>query len=318
MPVNLSISIATRTGDYCFPDECDTEAPEIGKTFSGSASSMATSDYCHAVNNCKVRVTQSVGSGGGAVFTGVVTNENCDSGEPQVAEEDLEEGESCTAVGDGEYCASPNSGDGQCGYMNDTYICLNRVTPNECKPLGDGGTVCGASAGTPPAPDDGTRGQPAAPDGTVQSQQGSTATTHNYYNSTTVSNSSVSTSDSATTGADPSDTGGSPSGNAGGGDGEGEGGDWGEGTMDEVEGFGQLTQDFLDRVGASPLLSAVGGLGESVPAGVCPEITETVAYLNTDLTIDAWCTLWPQIASIISAVMLALYAWLGIRILLSA
>lgn len=194
------------------PPGCDQNAPEIGKTFSGSASSMATRSYCHAVNNCLVSVKASAGVGGSVIYTGTVTNQNCpsDGSAPSVSAADLSESERCVAVGDGSYCVSPKAGDGSCGYLNSTFVCLQKVKADECKPLGDGGAVCGASAGTPPAPDNGTRGQAAAPTGSIEHQASATSSnTYNYYNSTTVSGSSVAVGD----GSNPVDTGGSPGGN---------------------------------------------------------------------------------------------------------
>lgn len=62
-----------------------------------------------------------------------------------------------------------------------------------CTILPDGSLYCGSSASSPPAPDDGTPGQPATPDQTVTDN--STNTTNNYYDDTTTGNSSSGTPD---------------------------------------------------------------------------------------------------------------------------
>lgn len=194
------------------PPGCDKDAPEIGKTFSGTAANMATRSYCHAVSQCLVSVKQSVSAGGSTIYTGTVTDGDCpsDGSAPEVAPDDLSEDEACVAVGDGSYCASPKGGDGSCGFVNSSFVCLQKVKQDECKPVG-GGAVCGSQAGTPPVPDNGTRGQPATPTGTFDAQVGpGQSQTFNYYNSTTVSASSVQVGD----GSNPQNSGGSPGGNA--------------------------------------------------------------------------------------------------------
>lgn len=306
------------------PPGCDTDDPQVGTDISWSGSSMSTGgDYCHAVSQCKVSVSQSTGADGSVVFTGHVTSQNCDSGAPSA--EDPQAGESCTPVGDGEYCASPNAGDGSCGYVNDSFVCLSKVAQDECKPLADGGAVCGASAGTPPAPDNGTRGEPAAPDGEIEHNAGgsSTTNTYNYFNSTTVTSSSVATGD----GSNPQDSGGSPSGNAGGGEGEGEGGECvgpdctvSMPSLEDVGTFREAVTGFWSRLGEVPLVEAVSGITASLPTETCPDWSTTFNVFGQSFEVDfvIVCDLWADIAPLLSAAALALWGLLAVRVFLSA
>ncbi|TWH71297.1 hypothetical protein LX59_01580 [Azomonas agilis] len=75
--------------------------------------------------------------------------------------------------------------------------------------------------------------------------------------------------------------------------------------------FNQLYLGILE----SPIATAVGDI--SFPSGgVCP--IQTISLFNTDIVFDAHCDLWAQIEPILSLVMLAAWAFLAIRVLLSA
>lgn len=100
-----------------------------------------------------------------------------------------------------EYCISPESSQGaQCGFLNDSYVCLSNTPDGGCQSAA-GGVICDADAGSPPAPDSGTRSDPASPDGQVTTETaGGNVNTYNFFNSTTVAGSST-TPTTGTTGA---------------------------------------------------------------------------------------------------------------------
>lgn len=313
----------TATPVECPPrPPCDQDAPEIGQTFSGSASTMATASYCHAVSNCKVSVKQSVGVSGEVIFTGTVTNQNCGDDDPEIPDEDLSEGETCTTGSGGfEVCVNP-TGEGQCGYLNDEYVCLKKTPNGGCQSFASGAKVCQAAAGTPPAPDTGTRGEKAAADGTLQQRVpsgafGSTTTTYNYYAAATVSGSTGQTT---------------PTPEPGDGDAVGEGdglgdlecpagmdcsGDLPGSDLEELDSYQAITQNFWNRVNDSPLLGGLSTLGDSMPDGECPA-TNSVEIFEQDYDFSILCDMWEDVSPVLSLVILAIWCLLAIRILLSA
>lgn len=247
------------------------------------------------------------------------TEPDGDTGPPDAA------GENCQAVGDGEYCAT-NKGDGSCGYMNDTYICLERIQEDECVALGDGGRVCNENAETtPPVPDNGTPGELADPDGqlTNENMEGETSN-YNYYNGGTVGGSSR---DPGTTGAMP--TGGSPSYGSGtgtGGPGEESpecvGTTCGEG-VPELEEIGSMTNaftQFWDDLQAVPIVDAAMDVAPSFGAGSCPSWSDSFEVGGTSVDADFGfiCTTYTDITPAITIVALVLWGFVAFRILMSA
>lgn len=111
------------------------------------------------------------------------------------------EGEICITSANGvEYCHSGNYGE-NCGYVNDKFTCLGKTDSDECWVNDDGSRLCGESAPVPPVPDNGTPGVKAAPDDTVKASEGiKIDQVFNYYNTTSVANSSRPPGDS---GANP-------------------------------------------------------------------------------------------------------------------
>lgn len=248
------------------------------------------------------------------------------------ANEPGEAPESCSPVGDGEYCASPNGG-GQCGYMNDTYICLEKIVEGECVGLSDGGRVCDGDAGTtPPVPDSGTPGQLAEPDGQLSNtpanpdgSSGGVTNIYNYYSSGTVGGSAR---DPGTTGAAP--TGGSPGydpdrgeGSGSGGDGECEGGETcGEG-VPELEDVGTMTealQAFWADLQAVPIIEAVTGIAPSFGSGSCPTWSDSVSVYGESWDVDfsMICTTWDDVSPVLSLICLVFFGLVAVRILMSA
>lgn len=71
-------------------------------------------------------------------------------------------------------------------------MCLGNIPQGGCVAMAAGDKACDSSAGTPPAPDSGTAGHPATPTDTINtSGGGGMPPTVNYYNSSTVSGSSL-------------------------------------------------------------------------------------------------------------------------------
>ncbi len=220
-----------------------------------------------------------------------------------------------------QYCKN-TAGSGQCGYVNDQFVCLASTPPNGCQALPDGSKVCGTNASTPPAPNNGTPGEKAAADETINSQSGVGGTVTNiysYYGSATVAGSS---GGSSTPTREPGD------GDTGSGDGSQDGaGECADGAcegslpnggdLEELDSFGTMTQGFIDRIAAAPLVASVANLGSSLPAGACPDWTLTM--FDREISLSApMCTIWGEIAGILSAVMLVAWGLLAARIVLSA
>lgn len=248
-------------------------------------------------------------------------------------------GENCVAVGDGEYCASP-SGGGQCGYVNDTYTCLDKIKDDECKTLADGGRVCGSEATTtPPVPDNGTPGQLATPDGQVsQTAPGAspgigngTTNNYNYYSSGTVAGSAR---DPGSTGASAVSGSGSPhapipgAGGSGDGDGDGGGGECeGDGCtagpLPELAEIGTMTEAFTafwGQLQEVPIVAAGAEIAPSFVGGSCPDWSTSVALYSASINIDFtnMCGLWTSIASTLTFVCLVMWGFLAFRVLFSA
>lgn len=208
--------------------------------------------------------------------------------------------------------------DTRCSSVDGDIVCPDEVPDEACVGFSSGGVACDSAADTPPAPDNGTPGTPATPVVQVVTN----TSTVNYYSSTTVNGASS-----------PPTTGPPRGGDAGGSDADGEGDGEGEGegngcpdddcsgvgpVLDtEVCEFGECAQEFLSRVQGSPLLSSVSSAGSSVPTGSCPSINISMFGETMSLS-QPMCDLWTDISSILSALMLIVYAWMGTRIVLSA
>lgn len=269
------------------PDEaCDVENADVGTKFT-AANVSGPNEYCNAVTQCKMKVLARTGE----TMTIHHTDEDC--GEVGASPGQPEDGapETCEVIGDGEYCASA-SGDGQCGYLNDTYVCLKSVKSDECKVVSGGARVCGPAASTtPPVPDNGTPGQVATPDEVIPYSArnpvtGSTSTTnYNYYGAATVS---ASSRDPGTDGGTPD--GGSPG--AGGSEGDGPDNEAVEGALGaEAGGSIPDTETDMSEALDEGLLS--WGVGAACPA------PPTVTFFGTEYTYDAisWLCLLAEMLS---------------------
>lgn len=310
------------------PPDCDPNDPLVqataGQKFTAGSwqeVSAYAQDFCNPVTNCKTKVNQFAGSGGETVWVMEHTADQCSEGaQPGPTTEQEQEGESCVDIGDGEFCAN-KAGNGQCGYLNDQYICLAKTPNGGCQKLADGSKVC-SGADTPPAPDNGSPGIAATPDGTIQGGTGGPETsTYNYYNSTTVTNSSRDGTDNPDVEGPPGDEDGD-----GNGDGEGEGecvpGEECAGDLPAIGGDGDCTfaecvSAFLAAVEAAPIVASVSGVGASFPTGSCP--TWNLEAFGETYSLSApMCSIWEDIAPFLSAVFLVIWGWVATRIVLSA
>lgn len=169
---NKSLTLSYRTALTCpTPDECDTSSPNIGKTYSyevpwaGGATPDYPPGYCDSDTNCRAVKSgpMNICLGGSCFGSYTLSDQNCTiegpSGpepdpeveDPPVSDPDPEWGTTKCAESSGqEYCFA-GSGQ-QCGYLNSEYVCLTHVDADDCVTYASGQTLCGALAGTPPAP----------------------------------------------------------------------------------------------------------------------------------------------------------------------
>ena len=134
------------------------------------------------------------------------------------------------------------------------------------------------------------------------------------------------------------DGGGSSGGGSGNGsgDGEGDGEEEGEGSgpgfcegdecgfvapsyfggAEKIPGFDESFKRVYDGVLNSPIGSAVTGIAFPSGGGVCP--SGSVQLFGKNIVFDGHCTLWPQISGIFTALMIAVWSLLAVRIVLSS
>lgn len=218
----------------------------------------------------------------------------------------------CLTVGGGSLCVSKEVASEVT--VSGEAVDVAAVPEGGCTLLNNGGALCEASATDVPT----VSGSPATPtaqlshtDEPLGETEGDSDTV-NYYNSNVVSSSETTV------------VGGGNSYELGGGGGGGEGGsvdDLEGGDMETLDGIGDTAGGFWDRVEGSPLVSAVSGLSGSLAGGTCPAWQTTVeagAFGTYDIDFGFMCAMWEDIAPIIAAVMLAGWALVGIRIIMSA
>ena len=156
-------------------------------------------------------------------FTGLTCEEAGDD-----VEDYTEAGERCS----GSWCESVGNEPG-CGFLNGEYVCPDEFDRGDCYKHASGSVTCHSDSPTPPVPDNGTPGEPADPDHSVDVCTGaSSCQTVNNYDNETVDGSSRPVPDgsgpggSGPIGPGTGGTGGGPGSGSGGlGDGDGEEGD---------------------------------------------------------------------------------------------
>ena len=88
-----------------------------------------------------------------------------------------------------------------------------------------------------------------------------------------------------------------------------------EGYGDDIPSISQSLQRLYTDIGKSPIANAVSAI-KFPTGGSCPQ--GSVTLFNTAITFDTHCDLWGQIAPILSAVFLAFWCLLAVRVFLSA
>lgn len=208
-------------------------------------------------------------------------------------------------------CVEENS---NCGTFNGERVCASEApSTGQCKKLVSGGYLCVQGASTPPAPDNGEEGQPAQPDGQLKKPGtgNSSGNTYNYYNSSTVNNS---------TGEGP---GGTTGGTTGGGDGEDDEGGFGspgEGwpELDEVPTFSETNETFLEGLQGTSLGQAMLAAAEGVPDGTISCVPPSFEYQNEVYTFDAMCELWTGHASFLRSFFILGWALVAVVVFMRA
>lgn len=305
-------AVSTRVAVECPPPEQCSEEKESRYTVRG----LRPAEYCDTSRHCKVKSGSGLCLGEGTdkcVQQITVTTESCDAQAP-AGDAAHEPGEKCVEGGGVVVCK--NDSDNSCQYVNDEYVCTNPLGDDKCVRTPNGALFCVASAGMPPAPDDGTPGVPADPDAQVHTTDGGGGgNTYNYYNNTTVNNSSRPSGE----GSNPDGSGVTPGSGDGEGEGEGEGGDPGAVGLPELEegqSVGSTAGGFFAEASQAPIVAALSGLGASVPGGSCP--TYAVEIFDHSYSVNPMCDYWEDFAGILSAVMLVGWGLLAARILFTA
>jgi hypothetical protein len=189
---------------------CNPPAPSCDDSITGTAflrpvfSGGHTGDICHEGSNCKMTAGDTTGLASGDLIEYTGTSQDCGS-EPVEPISQGEEDPQCISDGANTWCTEPDLADENCGMLNGDYICLESVPDGGCTFYGNGDMACASNATSPPAPDNGTPGVPATPDGTLSTSDGTTTTNINTYNNTTVTGSSAGASGS-NQGSDPGET----------------------------------------------------------------------------------------------------------------
>lgn len=315
--VSTTFTLASQADPIGCP-ECAQQGTE--KTLDG-ATGTAPSSTC--VNGCLynragpyINFSASASGLSGYIGTyqssGTACQQVSGSTQPQSTQND------CKATSTDVYCMVKNQNGENCGQVNGEWFCAKSTQPGACSSTNSGGQVCGSNrtdgkTETPPGPDTGTAGEPATPTASVKDD--STGRITNYYNSATV-NGSTASSSSSSGGSSSSSSGGSSSSSSSSsstctGDCDFDGPE-----NAEVGTVAETGNSFVARLYNAPIVASVSSVGASLPAGVCPQ--GTLNLFGTSITMDMHCTLMSDIAPVISAVMLACWCFLGLRILMSA
>lgn len=301
----------SRGSGECPPDECDAKI--------GQQQHMSTLDYVAAggsgacLGGCALTAVplSSMVIGGSGAYQNVMyaeyTGMTC-------AEEDARGGKCASSAGEVVCSSEPEK---NCGTVNGDEVCIDAVSEeNPCVSFESGAVACLASV--PDAqPDNGTEGEAAEP--TAQVKEGDT--TVNYYSSSVVSNSSTPVV------SDPADE---DSGD-GDGDGEGEGEEGDEcvpgeecagdlpdqGSAGNCDDFTACFSSFFGRVQNAPIVDAVSGVSAAFPTGSCPS-WNLEAFGETYALSAPMCSIWEDVAPILSAAFLFIWGWVATRIFLSA
>lgn len=93
-----------------------------------------------------------------------------------------------------------------------------------------------------------------------------------------------------------------------------------EAIQEVLDGDGEgVSTGFFATLQQAPILAAAGNFAGSFRGSSnCPQLNVAVPFIDTNLSTDLHCTIANENASILQAVMLAIYGFLGIRIIMSA
>jgi hypothetical protein len=286
----------------------------------------ATSGACSSTSG--VVESQATGYGCGSTSNSGSTAPTVDTTNPLPGQ--------CDASGS--VCADNTDGK-NCGTYNGDEVCVNTIKSGTCVSYASGGVAC-ASSSTPPVPNNGTPGTPAV----AAMQVSANGQTVNYYTSTQVSSSSTTTTTTNPVQSQPTGTqglGGSGGGTGGsvtvsgtvavagtvgvtadpakgdcGATGVNCSGDATTPTLPSADTIATTTTNYVGALSSVPIVAAVSSISASIPTGTCP--TGSFSVYGSTYTIDAQCSLWASVATIVQLVMLAVWALAGVRILMSA
>lgn len=270
-------------------------------------------------NFCAADRVKSVSAGDAVSGQYVFTGDTCDADGRQLPENNQQqEGvpEGCARNDSTGVTVCLTDTDDDCGTVNGDAFCAKDVPTNGCKNTSQGGRLCDKNAPTPPKPNKGTPGDEADEDAEVTGEGGNQ---YYYYNAVTVGNSN---------GGD----------NDGDGDGEenctdeqgnpipcGQPSDCDEQTGDctgavrgpgfSAKTFGQSLAQFSEDVQGSGVGQLFGSAAAAMPAGSCPALNLDLFFGN--VSTNAHCELASELA-VLSSVFIAIYVFLGIRIIGSA
>lgn len=179
----LGETLNTSTGVCEGPPMCDgtiTGQAFLRPVFSGGS----TGNICHESSQCVMTAQNVIGFSSSDLVEYIGTDQGCNS-EPEVPIGPENSQDNCIAENGNTWCTDPNLADENCGYYNNDYVCLGAVPDGGCTFFGNGDMACSTTASSPPAPDNGTPGVTATPDGTINNN----GSTTNIFNNTTVTGS---------------------------------------------------------------------------------------------------------------------------------
>lgn len=152
-----------------------------------------TGNICHESSQCRMEVNDITTLASGDTMTEYTGTNTACSDEPLTDVQPGDTQPNCITSGGDTWCTEPNLADQNCGYFNDDYVCLGSIPAGNCTFYGNGSMACVSGTGSPPAPDNGTPGVTATPDGSIESN----GTIIDIFGSGTVQGSSGTTSGSS-------------------------------------------------------------------------------------------------------------------------
>ena len=239
----------------------------------------------------------------------------------------------CVLKGGNTTCV--NDGAGQAIVNNDIVQPSTAPANGNCVSYASGGVACTVSTtatpgatpptpASPPVPDNGTAGTPATPTAVVQ--QGSTVV--NYYNSSTVNNSSAPTGAKGTgagTPAGASAATGTGTGSSGDGPGSCDGASPPAGctgtlpSLDRTDTVASNVEAMLTGISNTPFIAGVSAIGTAMPSGSCPPGTVSLSYLHTSVNFTStMCTIFDNNLASMQLIADVIWALIAVLIVMTA